>query len=1691
MTEQAAERVLQLVGFLADYDARRNPPVHDIASYDLFLKRDGDVPEVPGIQVVPAGEAWLGVDFLELPALPGVPEELVGVVSTAGLPPLERPVPSEDAEDDARARAETWLASVWDPWSETYRDAEAAKLLYRNLFEARARLDMERESLELVWGFGRLRWTNGGVKVDHPLITVPVEVDLDGETEQLRVRPDGPPDIEVGCLAGLQLADKPALLAARQANAASTGDGERSASVDVWSDEDLAATLRRLAHAVDDHGVVVDAASAQPADGESAVIDLSWVLYLRRRRPDYQGFLEELRELYASGVIPPDPLSAVVIDTPSELIDGEKGSSLNGTGEPLLLPLATNEEQQRIVHLARSRAGVTVQGPPGTGKSHTIANVISHYVAQGKRVLVTAEKEQALKVLGDKIPEGIRNLTVSVLGADEEGRRRLETAISEIQTRVTGLDRALVDRNIARLYGDLDETDRAIAAATERIFRNRAAEVAVLDGQWLAGNDLTPSAAARWVAENAETRSYITDELAVSTAPPVTPADLAEFVRLIEEVTPRVAEDAAFDLPDLDELPTDVHLVDVCRQLDDIRGRLASAAPEITSWGRVDGVERETLEALAADLRGARDWRTKTAGTWLFDVIGAIGDPLVADEWRDLAVDLRREREAAMVLRRSLAAVSVTVPSAPEHGFIDTLRAAHEQLRDRGKIRMFSRDEKRALALCSVNGREPVTPDHVQACIHQIELDETRRRIRTRWVNRIEPAGGPALPDEAAIETALGEHLDSLDKALAWPGSTWPALRERSERLGIRSSLDGDPDSLARLVEVLELAERRAEERRLQAELDALDAYLERGRTEGEPSPLWRLLLDALRSQSFDAWATQRANVESLHAIGPSAKRLRDLRRRVADVTPLWATRILDDPAAAGDPGSLQATWQWRQLEGWVTGIARAGAGDPQGELEELTTRRRRIVADLVADSAWRRLADNLNDQHRQALNRYLKAVTRYGKTGGKFAMRWITEMRAALNDSKSAVPVWIMPVSRALSSFRPEQQPPFDVLIIDEASQIGIHALPLLSLARTAIVVGDDKQTSPENVGMNQQAIFDLLDIHLSAVPAYKTLFDPSNSLYDLAFQKFPDVVMLTEHFRCLPPIIEFSNTYAYDGRIIPLRDRPPHAGWAAVGAVKVTDGYRIGDLNPPEAEAVVDLVEQLCADPAYDGMSFGVISLLGSSQSKLIWDRLYDRLGPSVLAERDIRCGEPANFQGDERDVMVLSTVVATDPNNPTARIAAATRTADQRRINVAASRARNQMWVVHSIDPDRFSPGDLRGELIRHCQNPGLLEGAVADLEARCESDFERQVVRRILAAGYRRIRVQHPVGRYRLDLVIEGPESRLAVECDGDRWHGEDVWHQDRARQEVLERAGWTFVRVRGSAFYRDPNRALEPLWQRLDELNIPMGEDWPDTAQRAMVRTVEMGEVPVPVQPQGRRTSTRAPRHVPAAPAAPEVSPAPTSEVSAAPVEPANAPPTRAAVTASALPSAPRRAGELPLDTARSSRTATTGRLAFEYHDEWMERRLTPVDIAGQQSIIEDLAEIITAEGPMHALRAYQLYTRAAGGQRVGKEMKRCFNRAVNAALNTGDLAQVKDNLEGQIEKTLFIPGSPPVRVRERGPRALTEIPRSEIATVIDALDLRGRPAHELKREVLAAFELTKLTESASSYLDECVNYRWS
>jgi very-short-patch-repair endonuclease len=104
--------------------------------------------------------------------------------------------------------------------------------------------------------------------------------------------------------------------------------------------------------------------------------------------------------------------------------------------------------------------------------------------------------------------------------------------------------------------------------------------------------------------------------------------------------------------------------------------------------------------------------------------------------------------------------------------------------------------------------------------------------------------------------------------------------------------------------------------------------------------------------------------------------------------------------------------------------------------------------------------------------------------------------------------------------------------------------------------------------------------------------------------------------------------------------------------------------------------------------------------------------------------------------------------------------------------------------------------------HAIDPQALHRTIEADGAKTASPFEKLVLKRLVDSGYR-VHPQWPVGSRRIDLVVEGKTRRLAVECDGEHWHTPEQLNSDLERQAILERLGWTFIRIRGSVFFRDP------------------------------------------------------------------------------------------------------------------------------------------------------------------------------------------------------------------------------------------------------------------------------------------------
>ncbi|MFE2097319.1 AAA domain-containing protein, partial [Streptomyces sp. NPDC059468] len=654
---------------------------------------------------------------------------------------------------------------------------------------------------------------------------------------------------------------------------------------------------------------------------------------------------------------------------------------------------------------------------------------------------------------------------------------------------------------------------------------------------------------------------------------------------------------------------------------------------------------------------------------------------------------------------------------------------------------------------------------------------------------------------------------------------------------------------------------------------DALDVLRAAARERGATAPVERARA-AAEARDAAAYGAAVSELDDLRVALDRKKACDDAYRVVAAELPDLADALEstpDDPVWDTRLPEAEAAWAWAAWHARMTDLTDPGAEARQLRLLAEADADIRIGLErLAADKAWFNCLSRLTDDQAVALTSYQQNVRRLGKGTGKYAATYRRQARESLQASQEAVPAWIMPLHQVTETVPMDRAGRFDVVIIDEASQSGPEALLLAWLGAKVVVVGDDQQVSPAQVGVDHDEQFALQRRLLGELPAARrNLFTPTASLFDIAsgLAGGRGRLMLQEHFRCMPEIIGFSNALCYGGRLQPLRqygaDRLP-----PLRAVHVADGWVEGSgqkqVNRPEAERLVDTVARCIADPAYAGRSMGVITLLGAGQKFLIEDLLADRIPLDERQRRRLRVGNAEEFQGDERDVVFIGTVASlTGPDGPR-RIGSYSSALNRQHLNVAASRARDQVWLFHSVTLTEWGETDLRRAYLDWFSRPAEERDGAGLGEVRpdvpheaFDSLFEQRVYLALRARGYL-VRPQYPAGRYRIDLVVEGGTRRLAVECDGDAFHNEENADADAARQRELERVGWTFVRIRGSRFFLDPEKALEPLWAELDRLGI----------ERA---TADAGRKPRPSDP-----------------AAPAAAPAPTAAVPAAPAAPAPA-----------------------------------------------------------------------------------------------------------------------------------------------------------------------------------------------------------
>jgi superfamily I DNA and/or RNA helicase len=1369
--------------------------------------------------------------------------------------------PENDREvffNDSKERINNY--NIWkksrEEWALKQRIIAKTRKFFLKLYQMHTDLERDSETLELMIGNGILKDQNN-TSINHPVMLKRAKfefdasenimkiIDTDAESELYTMLLQDIPDINHNVIKQLK-------------------EDLKENFYHPLDRNDTPDYLKILLHRICGQSKFMESNSETDISAEDRLLMyLEPVFFIRKRVDGSLKTIEEIIKIIEETSEVPKHLIELVgagdVEVPTEdhepTID-ELLAATSGENSEILLAKEANREQLEIAERIEKYNAVLVQGPPGTGKTHTIANLLGHFLAQGKSVLVTSHTKKALSVLKEKVPEGIKNLCVTVLDDTNKDMENSIDGISEYLSKYTSneLKKKMESTKNQRL-----EMIKQLAEARRKVYsaKYREFEPIVYDG-----DSFSPAAAAEFVDKNAAELSYIPGMVKLNHSFPLTNDEIISLFRSNNKISANDETELKLDIPNPNEIISPEEFKSNILKRNDLNVEISKISEEINK--RI--IFKKNSEMIVEDEHGKRLLGKDINIAGLMELLKYIETFNQFEEWMLFAVvdgkkgsgfrqrwDLMIELIDEIVdFAQSFVAEKMgkqisflkELKEIDFEIFEDSLNKMEKLLIKNGKLTrldlLINKNVKSILNMITINDALISSLEDCNIVQKQLSLMRKRNKLSKYWD---ELMSNHALPSFFELDLHEPERIcknmiPQIKRYLDWYTNEYDYLIKLTDLAGfdtekvfVFSELDTEVITIRKLLEAVNndlkkyiiVAEKHISIFNLSK---IVSESLEKLRlNQRKNSKICSRLYTVIENEDYNEYFEAYKDLTILYNKHIDAENRKVLLDKLETFAPEWSYAIKERNGIFGDikaPENIMQAWKWKQFDGIIEEITSEPFEEIQNKCIVLSKELRNKTAKLAKYSAWYNLLlrTEKNLDMRQSLQGWKKTVKKIGKGTGKNAPMLKKEARELMAKCQKAVPAWIMPVNKALENLNPAENS-FDIIIVDEASQSDISALAIVFMGKKIIIVGDDKQVSPMAVGIDIDRMNALIEMYIKELIPNWHLYDAKSSLYDIAGTTFQPL-MLREHFRCVPEIIGYSNKMSYDFKIKPLRDASTCNISPSVINYRVLDGARLSNkTNKKEAETIVSLLLSCLEQKEYEGKTFGIISLLGDEQAQFIQQLIFDKIDAPIIEERKILCGNASHFQGDQRHVIFLSMVDSNqDSEGPLFLAGVGSDQSRKQRYNVAASRAKDQMWVIHSIDSTRdLKAGDLRKDLLEYSNNPIGNSGLLSIIEKKADSAFEEMVAKSLVGAGYHIVQ-QWEVGAYKIDMVAIYANKKIAIECDGELYHsGYEKIKEDMERQTILERLGWRFIRIRGSEYFRNPDETIKRVIKNLNDNDI--------------------------------------------------------------------------------------------------------------------------------------------------------------------------------------------------------------------------------------------------------------------------------
>ena len=1154
------------------------------------------------------------------------------------------------------------------------------------------------------------------------------------------------------------------------------------------------------------------------------------LIFIRKKEMGIVKAIENITEkIENSGEVPAHLYELVGVASEEENENTEK----DFREEEILFVKDANTEQVNIAKQIEKNNAVVVQGPPGTGKTHTIANLLGHFLAQGKNVLVTSQTKKALRVLKEKIPKSIQGLCISILDDDNSDMRKSVETISEKLGNFTSekLKKEVEELEKIRIKecSDLENiTDQMCG------IRYRESKSIDFNGEPFFIKDI-----AKYLRENPEITGKIPGKISELVPCPITND---EFSFLKTKYRQQVSESEEkeivsglnnvsdyLDVNEFEELVNDKKHTwkELEKLLNDNSFNIDSNILYVNGKEIIDlkkfKENYDVKQTIPKEL-------TEDMEKWKVDVAISGGtDNGNKINWQNFIEDIKELHEYLNNLRPKLFKKRIDFSGIALPDAVKMIQELKNAFNNPGFMFGLNvkKEKNRIGSRITLNGETVKDIAECNLLLEYFNLLIQEKELKESWKELIENNGGISADSLGGsfIDYAF-ESVKEIEYFLNWNYKEKAQLLKNIENLGINRnclfketniSMEEIKDILNSAKNIEKVMEIGSKALKLSEKEEKYSLYTEKIKNiTKKDSILDEKIKNAVVNEEVKEYSKNLKQLEILSAKQEYYKKREDILERINKTAFKWYEELKN--GIIEEIEDICEVWKWKQLSQELEKLEKEPYEDLERKALEKRENIKKATLELVEKKSWYHVLHFIEKKENlmvsQALRGWEQTIQKIGKGTGKNASLYRKQAKEKMNICQKAVPAWIMPMNKVIDTLNPAENK-FDVIIIDEASQSDISSLVLLYMAKKVIIVGDDKQVSPLDIGVSVEKVNSLREKYIKGKIINDDLYGLNSSLYSVAATTYRPL-MLKEHFRCVPEIIGYSNKTSYDLKIKPLRESGSSDLKPAVINYKVP-GMRDEKrkINELEAKTVVSLIKACIEMKEYADSSFGVISLLGDEQSDLIQKMIVEKIDVTDIEKHDILCGNSSHFQGDERDVIFLTMVDSNSGEVPLRVMTDGTESARKKRYNVAASRARNQMWVVNSLDVDNdLKTGDIRKEFLEYVSSPKEML-LTEEMEKNSESVFEEKIAKYLISEGYH-IEQQWEAGLYKIDMVALFQDKKVAIECDGEKWHStEEQIREDMERQNVLERCGWEFIRIRGSRYFKNPESTMKTL---IEELN---------------------------------------------------------------------------------------------------------------------------------------------------------------------------------------------------------------------------------------------------------------------------------